>query len=168
MSTAPYESRHTQLTKTVKRLGVNKHVIKTLAIKNQQVSALLLQNKSATQITHSKLRRPSGSLFTLYNFTFLTSSTMEVDWVAFNYKYEKGYFIFVDGSLYEIKSLLFDNDKILFINFMHEYEKDELHVALRLKQKYTVKVINFELINECKPYEKVLSKRDSKYYVQVM
>lgn len=167
MSTAPYESRHSQLTKIVKRLGVNKHVIKTIATRNQQVSALMLEKKTEPTLTHGKLRKPTSEFSRLFHLS-LMQSLYELDWIDFIFKYEKGNFILLDGKLHEIVYIYSLNGNFYFMTNITTFTESDFHVAQLLDRKMpTLNKISFDKIRTLKPFEKVVSRYDTLSYVQI-
>lgn len=166
MSTAPYESRHSQLTKIVKRLGINKHVVKTIANRNQQVAAMLMQKKAEPEIKLGKARQPDSSFASLYNLQVL-NNVYEVDRVQYIFTYEPGYFLFLNNLLHEIIYILTISDEIIFFTATYYYEKDDFHVANRIISKREgLNRIEFNQIHYVKPMEKILAKKDNHYYLQ--
>lgn len=168
MSTTPYENRHAKITKTVRKIGVNKHVIKTLAFRDQQMTALNLKNGIDTKFFQGKKQNLSNEKKRKHN-NFLTDKTVELAWIKYGYKYEKGFFLFLkEKILYEIDLIFMEDEDIFLLLCPFETEINDFHVSLKLiKRLDTFEVFKFDDIKRFKPFEKVLSRKDNSYYVQV-
>lgn len=168
MSTGPFENKHVFFTRHVRKTGVNKNVIKTLANRHQFVMAQQISKGYQHELFMGKIKNanPEMKLIWKRNLRLKSSDVIEeVTWVKHGYKYAPSYVFYRKGHLLEIEHIVKLRDQLFFKCTEYNVEEETPGCCYKLINKKGDVFLSFGKIEFIKTYNKVIGTDGSMHVV---
>lgn len=167
-STAACESKHGFFTNLIDKSSLSRNVLKTLAIRHQNVQATNFVSGLKLQVAIGKITDISDEKATeLSNkFNVSTSGWKIVSWVNLIFKFAPNYFFRYNDQLYSVKLILKKtDDEFCLVCSEWTYEDDDYECWSELKEPITETLVEFKNVERLQTFNKVLSNKTKGFCV---